>query len=266
MQKYLFIVDTSEIRGMYVKSFLLERNFEVYSREEEIYFQDKRKVYVFSLAMNLDIKTIKNLDNNSYVFGRTTYINVLEDFRNRDIRFFSYFDDEAFVMKNAYLTAEGALAFIIQNTYVTIKQMPVLVLGYGRLGKSVAKILKDNYANVSVATDDNEEYATASIYADRVFSLSEYQKNLSEYQAIVNTIPQQILKGEILKLLNKDCFVLDLASIPGGVNFQEADRLNVKYMHALGVPGKTSPKTAGLYLTESILRRLKNNKLWQKRV
>lgn len=258
MQKYLFIVDISEIRGKHIKSFLLEKGFEAYSFEEEIYFQNKKKVYIFSLAMNLDIKRTKNLDSNSYVFGRTTHSNVIEYLANKDIRFFSYFDDEAFVMKNAYLTAEGALAFIIQNTNVTIKQMPVLILGYGRLGKSVAKLLKDNYAQVSVATDDNVEYATASIYADKVLLLSEYQEKLNEYKAIVNTIPQQILKGEILKLLDKDCFVLDLASVPGGVNFQEADRLHVKYMHALGVPGKTSPQTAGLYLTESILKRLKN--------
>lgn len=258
MDRYLFIVDTSEIRGNYVKSFLLEKGYEAYSFEEEIFFQDKRKVYVFSLAMDLDIKNVQNLGKDSYVFGRTTHNSVHELFKSRDIRFFSFFDDEAFVVKNAALTAEGALAFIIQNTNISIKQMPVLVLGYGRLGKAIAKLLKDNYSMVSVATNDNMEYALASIFADKVYDLLEYQEFLNEYKTVVNTIPQKILKGEILKLLDKDCFVLDLASKPGGMNFQEADKLGIKYMHALGVPGKTSPKTAGLYLTESVLKKLKN--------
>lgn len=258
MENYLFIVDISEIRGTFVKSFLIEEGCEVYSLEEELYFQDKKKVYVFSLAMDLDLNKVKNLDKYSYVFGRTTHSSILEYFKTKNIKFLSYFDDEAFVVKNAYLTAEGALAYVIQNTNITIKQMPVLVLGYGRLGKSVAKLLKDNYAIVDVATDDNTEYALASIYADKVFTLSEYQHSLGEYKVVVNTIPQQILKGEVLKLLDKDCFVMDLASKPGGVNFQEADILGIKYMHALGIPGKTSPKTAGQFIAESILKRLKN--------
>lgn len=261
MEKYLFIVDVSEIRGNFVKSFLLEKGYEAYSFEEEIYFQDKKKVYVFSLAMDLDMIAVQNLDKDSYVFGRTTHSSVKEYLNGKGIKFFNFFDDEAFVVKNAYLTAEGAFAYIIQNTNVTIKQMPILVLGYGRLGKSVTKILKDNYAVVSIATNDNMEYALASIFADRVFTLEEYQETLYEYKTIVNTIPQKILKGEILKLLDKDCFVLDLASKPGGMNFQEAEKLGLKYMHALGVPGKTSPKTAGLYLTESVLKKLSNTEL-----
>ena len=46
-------------------------------------------------------------------------------------------------------------------------------------------------------------------------------------------------------------------SKPGGVDLAEAERLNIKTIHALGLPGKTAPVTAGEIIAESIIDTLK---------
>ncbi len=257
MKKFLFVVDISDPRGLYIREYLKEDNFEVLSFEDSFDTVDKTAVYIYSLFKVVDTEDVKKLADCSIIFARLHTEAAMKVMSEKQMKFFSIYDDEAFVVKNAYLTAEGALAYIILNTLCTIKKMPILVLGYGRLGKSLTKILKDNQAVVTVATDDTEEYALASIFADRVYTLSEYYHSLGEYEAIINTIPVKILKGEKLKLLHPECFVLDLASKPGGIDYNDAINYGVKHMHALGVPGKVAPKTAGLYIKECVVKRLK---------
>jgi dipicolinate synthase subunit A len=255
LAELIYIIDISEIRGKYMLQEFKREGYEAYAMGEA--HRSGKRVYVFSMSKEIDLQQAEDIAEGSIVFARLIDNDAKMLFFERNITFMNYFDDEAFVVKNAYLTAEGALSYIIQNTHTSIKHMSVLVLGYGRVGKSAAKLLKDNYAAVSVATDDNTEYALASIFADKALTLSEFTANISQYETIVNTIPQVILKGDILKLIDKDCFLLDLASKPGGIDFAAAERLGLKFMHALGIPGKTSPKTAAVFIKESILKRLK---------
>ena len=57
-----------------------------------------------------------------------------------------------------------------------------------------------------------------------------------------------ILDADRLNLLNKDCLIIDLASRPGGVDFQYCNDKNLKVIWALSLPGKTSPVSAGRYI------------------
>lgn len=255
MAELIYIIDVSEARGKFLLQEFKHEGYEAYAMDEVA--RAGRKVYVFSMPKEINLRQAEELPAGSIVFARLIENDVKKLFFENNITFMNYFDDEAFVVKNAYLTAEGAMSYIIQNTDISIKHMPVLVMGYGRVGKSITKLLKDNYASVTVVTDDNTEYALASIFADKACALCEYAADISEYKTIVNTIPQIILKGDILKLISKDCFLLDLASNPGGIDFAEAEKQGLKYMHALGIPGKTSPKTAAVFIKESILKRLK---------
>lgn len=255
MDNFVYIVDTSERRGEVILEALTNEGYQTFDLKQNP-TSPKRKVYIYSLSKEVDIATAAQAEKGSVLFGRLVDSSVKAYLSDKEVKHFCFFEDEEFVVKNAYITAEGALSYIIQNTEDSIRQMPILVLGFGRVGKSMAKLLKDNYAIVSVATEDEMEYALASILSDKVLKLSQLLENIDKYKAIVNTIPQIILKGETLKLISKDCFILDIASKPGGVDFEGAKSLNLKTMHALGIPGKTSPKTAGLYIKESVLKRL----------
>ena len=75
---------------------------------------------------------------------------------------------------------------------------------------------------------------------------------IPQADAIFNTIPSIILDESKLKLLNKDCLIIDLASKPGGVDFDKAKELGVKAIWALSLPGKVAPITAAKFIKETV--------------
>lgn len=257
MKKAVY-VELKDKRYEYVLQQLEDEGFASFALGEEALYPDYQKIYVMSLLFEVKKELALRLENNSYLFSNTLSDEVKQIIEEKQIIHINMLEDETFLFKNAYVTAEGALSYIIMNTPTTLYDMPILVLGYGRVGKSVVKMLRDNYALLSVATDDASEQAQASISAEKVYNLNNFTEKL-DYAAIVNTIPKLILKGERMELINKDCFILDLASKPGGVDFDYAKSLGINCLHALGVPGKVAPKTAGLYIKDVIMKGLKIN-------
>jgi dipicolinate synthase subunit A len=249
-------VEIVDKRDKYISEAFKEEGFVLFSSGEEKLYPEYEKIYVRSLLTEVTAETASRFENNSILFSRKLNEKTSEILREKNIACFNLLEDETFIVRNAYITAEGALAYIITNTDASICRMPILVLGYGRVGKSVTKILKDNYAEVSVATNDRTEFALAAVYSEEVLGLGEIKNRLGKFSAIVNTVPKLILEGETLNFVNKDCFILDLASKPGGVDFAAAEKLGLNYLHALGVPGKVAPKTAGLYIKDIVMKKL----------
>lgn len=249
-------VEKFDKRDGYLETALREEGFKLFEMGEEDKCEGYDMIYVRSLLSEVTAETALKFPSGSMLFARGLSGEVSEIIRSKDIEYYNILEDETFIVKNAYITAEGALAYIIGNTDITIRRMPVLVLGYGRVGKSVTKLLKDNYAVVSVATDNAAEYATSSIFCDEAYTLTDFKAKLADFSVIINTIPKKILEGDTLKLVRKDCFILDLASKPGGLDYVAAEELNIKFLHALGVPGKIAPKTAGLYIKEVLMKRI----------
>lgn len=255
MNNFAFVIDKSDKRNEYVLKALEKDNFKTELFIEGHTYEDKsyRYVFIFAPSTVIDLNIAQQICNDSIIFCLGCEEKIREFLKGKNVTIYKLFDDEVLAMRNAYLTAEGTLAYIIDNTDITLKNMQVLVLGYGRVGKSVAKILHDNRCIVSIVTGKPEETAFAAIYADMVYDLEEYKQDLNNFSVIVNTIPCVILKGETLKLISPECFIIDLASKPGGLDYEEAAKLNLKTMHALGIPGKTAPKTAGEDIKKSIL-------------
>ena len=61
-----------------------------------------------------------------------------------------------------------------------------------------------------------------------------------------------ILNEEMLLKLKKECLVVDLASNPGGVDFEKSKELGVKTVWALALPGKVAPMTAAEIMKNTI--------------
>lgn len=71
---------------------------------------------------------------------------------------------------------------------------------------------------------------------------------MGKFDIIINNIPTLILDKSRLNLLKKDVLILDLASKPGGVDFEYAKKQNIKTIWALGLPGKVAPVSAAEYI------------------
>ena len=86
----------------------------------------------------------------------------------------------------------------------------------------------------------------------RSIRLEDLSKHLENMDVIFNTIPFVILDEKNLIKIKKDCIIIDLASKPGGVDFEKAKELGINVMWALALPGKVAPYTAAKYLKDTI--------------
>ena len=102
------------------------------------------------------------MTNNYKVYGGklTPYIQALANQKN--IIAVDYLKDESFSIKNAVLTAEGAVQVAMENTVHSMFGSKVLVLGYGRIGKVLSVMLKNLGAKVYVAARKPEVHARLS--------------------------------------------------------------------------------------------------------
>ena len=62
---------------------------------------------------------------------------------------------------------------------------------------------------------------------------------------VFNTVPARIFDEKLLKNTDRHTLLTDLASLPGGVDFEAASALRIDAQRALSLPGKCAPKAAG---------------------
>ena len=154
---------------------------------------------------------------------------------------------------NAVPTAEGCLCLLMQMRSRTIWESPVLVLGYGRIGRAVARRLYLLGGRVTVAARSPEQRAAARCACCRAEPLTALERILPAFDAVINTIPAPVLPRVLLEQLPKGAVVVDLASKPGGTDFAAAAELGLHAVHALGLPAKCAPETAGTLVAHTAL-------------
>ncbi|MGE5371294.1 MAG: dipicolinate synthase subunit DpsA [Solirubrobacterales bacterium] len=161
--------------------------------------------------------------------------------------------DEVAIL-NSIPTAEGALQIAMEETDSTIHGSKTVVLGMGRVGLTLVRMLKALGAEVTAASRDNAELARAFEMGCLRLNLERLTEGLNEAEIIFNTIPAPVLTSEVLKSLNPDALIIDLASTPGGTDFSAANHYGIKAILAPGLPGKVAPRMAGGVLAEVIPR------------
>lgn len=169
---------------------------------------------------------------------------------------YDYFDDEDLTLKNAHLTAEGAVEIVMRETPWSITDSRVLILGYGRVGKDCAETFAALGAKVSVSARSENARKSAAEAGFRDCGFID-KDALEAADVIINTVPNVVLSRGELMHLKKNAFVLDLASKPYGTDFEAAKELGIKAMTAPGLPGRIAPKTAGELIAESIIKAVK---------
>ena len=147
---------------------------------------------------------------------------------------------EDMAVLNAIPTAEGAIQIAMEESAVTINGSNCYVLGYGRIGKILSNMLKGLGANVSCYARKNTDLAWIQAYGYKARHINKLKDEVQEAQFIFNTIPSLILNKDILKKVNRDTLIIDVASKPGGVDFETAYELDIRAIHALSLPGRGS--------------------------
>ncbi len=173
------------------------------------------------------------------------------------IPIYDYFIREELSILNAVPTAEGAIETALAETAHTLFKSKCLIIGYGRIGKILAHRLQALGVLVSVSARKCEDFAWINAFGYNCMDSRDLNGKISDYDIIINTVPSVILNGELLKQIPKSTLVIDLASKPGGVDFNLAKELGLKVIWALSLPGKTAPITSGEIIKDTIINILK---------
>ncbi len=155
---------------------------------------------------------------------------------------------------NSIPTAEGALMMAIQNTDFTIHGSKTVVLGFGRTGMTLARVLKGMGAFVRVGVHRPEHFARAFEQGLHPFYTERLKELAPGFELIFNTVPQLILTPSVLANLPPRAVIIDLASAPGGTDFRFAEKRGLKALLAPSLPGIVAPKTAGRILARTLIR------------
>lgn len=159
---------------------------------------------------------------------------------------------EELTVLNSIPTAEGAIQIAMEKSLITLHNSKCLVLGFGRIGKILAKMLLGIGAQVYCEARKEQDIAWIKSYGYNAIHLNDLDNNLGNFDFIFNTIPYLILDKSRLSLIKSECLLIDLASKPGGIDFEEAEKLKLQTDWALALPGKVAPKTAAGYIYEII--------------
>lgn len=172
----------------------------------------------------------------------------------------SYIDllrNNAAAIENAVSTAEGAIAKAIMKSTINLNNSRCLILGYGRCGKIMAQKISGLGADIFIASTNKENRALAKSYG---FSLCDYtslRESMETFDFIFNTVPEQILTEDYLSRINPDVTIIDIASAPGGLDYDYVTQHQINAYLYLGIPGKVSPKSSGIILAETVIEFLK---------
>lgn len=164
-----------------------------------------------------------------------------------------YMEREEMAILNAIPTAEGALEIAMSETPFTIHGSRCLVIGYGRIGKILSKSLQSLGAKTCVAARKYSDLAWIRANGLQGVPMKALGSFIDSYQLIFNTAPAPVLDFKLLSKVSPGCLIIDLASRPGGVDFEVARDLGKKVIWALSLPGKVAPEGAGDIMKDTIV-------------
>lgn len=168
--------------------------------------------------------------------------------------------NESIAILNTIATAEGAIAKAIEETNFNLSSANVLVMGFGKIGKTLANKLKQLNANVYVEARKEYDLAWIETMGYIPIDLKNLNQKLCKMDIIFNTIPFAVLDKSRLILIRKETLLIDLASKPGGIDYNSASKLNLKTITYQGIPGKVAPDTSAEILKKYVYNLIKSEK------
>ncbi len=184
-----------------------------------------------------------------FVAMRDKFLRAYPELGGADI--YDYAAKEEFAVLNALPTAEGAVETAMNKYEGTISGSRCLVVGFGRIGKILSTMLKSLNADVTVSARKSSDLAYISALGLKYIN-TEKIKAVKGYDIVFNTVPAMIFDEEVLMNTDRNTVIIDLASLPGGVDFEAAHSLGTDAVRALSLPGKCAPKTAGEIIKTTI--------------
>ncbi len=158
--------------------------------------------------------------------------------------------DETAAAENARLTAEAALVLVMEHTKQSLFGTPCCVIGFGRIGTALSKLLAGLGAEVTVISPREEKRALAAALGFAAAAPEQLAAQTPRF--VFNTAPAQLVPGLALAALAPDTLWIELASAPGGL--PAGAKLPFSRLPAGSLPARLLPVSAAEVLFHAIKR------------
>ena len=177
------------------------------------------------------------LPDYAVVYGGNMGHPALEGFATVD-----FLQDEQYLAENAAITAHCALQTAIPLLSRTLDRLPVLVIGWGRIGKCLGWLLRNLGAEVTIAARQEIHRAMITALGFHAISTEGLSDSLSQFRLVYNTVPRKLLTVP----MDGRCVKIDLASKQGLIGDD--------VVWARGLPGVCAPESSGALIARTFLR------------
>ena len=179
---------------------------------------------------------LKNLPKDITVIGGNLSHPSLAGYQTIDL-----LQDDDYVAKNADITAHCAISLAMQSLPVILSECNILVIGWGRIGKCLIRLLRQLDAKVTVSARKPSDRAMVRALGYQACDVSQEDCSLTDYRVIFNTVPVMVLPEPVC---DEKCLKIDLASKLG---------IGGDVLWARGLPGKNAPESSGTLIAERIV-------------
>lgn len=156
---------------------------------------------------------------------------------------YDYFEDERFAIANALATAEGALAVALRHSPDTLFGSSCAIMGFGRIAKQLARLLKAIGAHVTVFARKESDLAYAVTLGCEALPFSALDRAVEGFDLLFNTLPIRLVGFPSATIRG---IVIDLAPV-------YAESETPKLMRAPSLPMQYSPRSSGKLICDCIL-------------
>lgn len=242
-------------RMEYVESWLYSCGYEC---DTDLEHMNENTILITSPPVNINVfNEIKTkLQPKQLFIGGAIKADVINELKKMNIRYYDYLKWENVVEENALLTAKG----IIQEATslnIYIEQSNCLVSGYGYCAKAIAKEIKNKGGKVDIIARNTSLKDEILSNGYEFINLNNYSNvNMDKYSYVFNTIPALVINSKMIEKFSDNVMIFDIASFPGGVDFEYCKNNNIFTRHSLGIPGKLYPKEAGTIIAKAIVNKI----------
>ena len=214
--------------------------------------------------INLSVNGAANIK----VFGGVINQEWKAFFEQYKIPYWDFMKLPEVVEGNGWITAEATIAEILLQSELSIYGQKIIVTGYGCCGEKIAKLLGKLGAKIIVAARRKEVRERIEKDGFEAISLEDMAKYMVDVSTVVNTVPALVVTEQCIRHMMPESLIIDIASKPGGTDFEAAKKYGVKAKLALGLPGIYTTSSSAMIFKNAISKYaslqecVKGDKVW----
>ncbi len=181
---------------------------------------------------------ISGLEPGKHVIGGSFSESFLSLAKENGAKTFDLLGERDFALFNAYLTAQGAVRLLLENTEDYVVSKRALVTGFGKVGKATAHFLSSLGLDVYVFARRSEIRTHARALGYKTISETELSQSVHLFDFIFNTVPKRLFeKEDVLHMKNRAVY-FELASAPFGADKENFEKAKATFVFGGGLPGR----------------------------